>query len=111
MKTLDRLFIDDATWVPVAEVLDEGREKIVKDFSAAHATWAKTTTVALTTIPKVRVLKPDVAIILFHMGFVDSKGNPIPNIDRAIMIVAVEQSGEWKIAAGQLTKQSPPSSR
>lgn len=111
MEALDRLFTDDATWVPAVEVLDEGRERIVKDFSAAHATWAKTTTVALTTIPKIQMLKFDVAIVFFHMGLVDNNGNPLPGIDRAMMIVAVKQSGGWKIAAGQITKESVRSSR
>jgi uncharacterized protein (TIGR02246 family) len=107
MKALDRLFTDDATWVPAAEVIDEGRGNIVKDFSEAHTTWAKTTTVVPTSATKVRTLRPDIAVVLFHLGFVEKQGNRIPDIDRAMLVVAVKQSDGWRIAVGQITKQSP----
>jgi len=45
-KAFDRLFIDDAVWVPVAEARTEARKDIVKDFAEIHATWAETTTVS-----------------------------------------------------------------
>lgn len=109
MKALDRLFTDDATWVPVAEIVDEGRVAIVKDFSEAHTTWAKNTRVILTSVPKVRTLRPDTAVILFHLGFLDKEARRKSNVDRAMLIVAVKQSDGWRIAVGQITKQSPSS--
>jgi len=108
MKALDRLLTDDAIWVPVAEVIDEGRGDIVKDFSEAHTTWAKTTTAVPTSAPKVRTLRPDIAVVLFHLGFLDKQGKRIPDINRAMLVVAVKQSDGWRIAVGQITKQSPP---
>ena len=100
MKALDRLLTDDAIWVPVAEVIDEGRGNIVKDFSEAHTTWAKTTTVVPTSATKVRTLRPDIAVVLFHLGFLDKQGKRIPDIDRAMLVVAVKQSDGWRIAVG-----------
>jgi uncharacterized protein (TIGR02246 family) len=102
-KAFDRLFIDDAIWVPVADARTEGRKDIVKDFAEIHATWAKTTTVRQSAI-KVQRLRPDVAVILFHAKFLEN-GKEVPGIDRAMVIVAVKQTGGWKIATGQITKQ------
>jgi len=105
MKAFDRLFTNEAIWVPVAEVRDEGRINIVKDLGEAHATWAKTTTVVPSAI-KIQSLRSDIAVLLFHVNFVES-GKQVPGIDRAMLIVAVKESDGWKIAAGQITKQSP----
>jgi uncharacterized protein (TIGR02246 family) len=102
-KAFDRLFIDEAIWVPVAEARTEGRTDIVKDFAEIHAMWAKTTTVSRSAM-KVQQLRPDVAVILFHAKFVEN-GREEAGIDRAMVIVAVKQPGGWKIATGQITKQ------
>ncbi len=102
-KAFDRLFIDNAIWVPIAAVRTEGRSNIVKDFADIHATWAKTTSIKQSDI-KVQELRPDVAVILFHGKFIEN-GKEVEGIDRAIVIVAVKQSSGWKIATGQITKQ------
>lgn len=102
-KAFDRLFIDKAVWVPVANVRTEGREQIVKDFAEIHTTWAKSTTVSINTV-KIQQLRPDVAVILFHLKFLEN-GKELEEIDRAMVIVAVKQAGKWKIATGQITKQ------
>jgi len=102
-KVFDRLFIEDAIWVPVAEARTEGRKNIVKDFAEVHATWAKTTTLSQSAI-KVQQLRPDVAVILFHAKFVED-GKEVPGIDRAMVIVAVKEADGWKIATCQITKQ------
>src|SRR5947208_3656101 len=102
-KAFDRLFIDEAIWVPVAEARTEGRRDVVKDFAEIHATWAKTTTVRQSAI-KVQQLRPDVAVILFHAKFLEN-GKEVPGVDRAMVIVAVKQPGGWRIATGQITKQ------
>ena len=107
MKAFDRLFTERAIWVPVAEVRTEGRDKIVADFSEIHSTWAKETTVVPTAV-KVQILRSDVAVVLFHAAYLGADGKTIPGVDRALLIVAVRQEKGWRIAAGQLTKQSPP---
>ena len=102
-KAFDRLFIDEAVWVPVANVRTEGREQIVKDFAEIHAAWAKSTTISINSV-KVQQLRPEVAVILFHLKFLEN-GKELEEIDRAMVIVAVKQAGKWKIATGQITKQ------
>ena len=107
-KAFDRLFTDDAIWVPVAEARVEGRGNIVKDLGEIHATWAKATTVVQSG-REVRTLRPDCAVILFHAGYLDDHGQKVEGVDRAMLIVAVKGSDGWRISVGQITKQSPPS--
>src|SRR5260370_13908167 len=52
MKALDRLLTDDAIWVPVAEVIDEGRGNIVKDFGAPQPHRPQFTPLAPPEVPK-----------------------------------------------------------
>jgi uncharacterized protein (TIGR02246 family) len=103
IKAFHRLFIVDAVWVPVAEVRVEGLNEVVKSFAEIHTTWAKSTTISQSAV-KVQRLRPDVAVIFFHLKYLEG-GKVVPGIDRAMIIVAVKQSDEWKIAAGQITKQ------
>ncbi len=107
-KAFDRLFTDDVIWVPIAEVRTEGR--IVKELAEIHTTgWAKSTTV-IPSATKVRTLRPDVAVILFHLtlaGRLDKQQKRMPDVDRAMIVVAVKGSDGWRIAAGQITKPAP----
>jgi len=102
----EALFTDEAVWVPVAESRLLGRQAIVDDLADIHADWARDTTMAATDIVA-RAVTPDVAVILFHAVYMDASGTPFPGVDRAVMLVATRSSGPWRIAAGQLTKESP----
>ncbi len=105
-KAFDRLFTDDVIWVAGDAGRTEG--SIGKELAEIHTTgWAKETTVTQSAI-KVRKLRRDVAVILFHLtlaGQVDGKS--MPAVDRAMIVVAVKRSGGWRIAAGQITKPAP----
>lgn len=108
IKSFERLFADNAVWVPVAETRLEGRDSIVRDIGAAHASWAKTTTAAQTGDTKVQKLRRDTAVVFFHFGFLDEQGKLISGIDRAFLLVVTKKSSGWRISSGQLTKQSVP---
>ena len=102
-KAFDRLFTQDAIWVPVAETRVLGHADVIKEFEHIHTAWAKNTTIIARDI-KVQSVCPDVAVILFHAKFVqDAKEAPV--LDRAVMMVAVKQDDGWRIATGQITKQ------
>lgn len=103
------LYEPNATWVPVAEERTEGREAILREFAKVHtgAGWALRSTIALKDPPVVHMLRPDVATVFFHMDFI-ADGKPIPGLQRAMILVATRSGTGWKIAAGQLTKESPP---
>ena len=103
VKAFDRLFTANAIWVPIAEVRVEGHADVVKGFEEIHTTWAKKTTVTAKDT-KVQLVRPDVAVILFHAKYLQD-GKEVPVLDRAMIIVAVKEADGWKIAAGQLTKQ------
>ena len=103
VKAFDRLFTADAIWVPVAEVRVVGHTDVVKGFEQIHTTWAKNTTIIAKDI-KVQLVRPDVAVILFHAKYLQD-GKEVPVLDRAMIFVAVKEADGWKIAAGQLTKQ------
>ena len=103
IKGFDRLFTDDAIWVPVAEARVIGHHDVIEGFEEIHSTWAKKTTITAKDT-KVQLVRPDVAVILFHAKYLED-GKEVPGLDRAMMIVAVKEADAWKIAAGQLTKQ------
>jgi uncharacterized protein (TIGR02246 family) len=103
VKAFDRLFTADAIWVPVAEVRVVGHTDAVKGFEEIHTTWARKTTITAKDT-KVQLVRPDVAVILGHAKYLQD-GKEVPVLDRAMIFVAVKEADEWKIAAGQLTKQ------
>lgn len=106
-KAFEALYTPDAVWVPVAEERTEGRQAIVSEFAKVHVGgWAQKTTITMKDVPEVHLLRPDVATIFFHMDFL-MNGQPVPGMQRAMILVATASNGEWKISAGQLTKESP----
>ena len=105
IERFDRLFTDDAVWVAVAESRVAGRPQIVEDFRDIHSSWAQATTVVNSDVATYHA-RPDVAIVVFHAGYLDDAGAVLAGVDRAMMLVAVHDSGTWKVAAGQVTKQS-----
>ena len=111
-QSFEKLYTADAVWVPVAEERTEGREAIVSEFAKIHTGggWAVKTTIAKKGTPEVHLLRPDVATIFFHMDFL-MNGQPVPGLQRAMILVATSTNGDWKISAGQLTKESPASAK
>ncbi len=108
-RAFERLFTEDITWVPIAEVRAEGRSDLVKELAEIHATWAKSTTLTQSAT-KVQPVTPNVAVVFFHSllsGQQDDEGKSMPAADRAMMLVTVKQADGWRIAAGQVTKPSP----
>jgi len=108
IKAFEALYTTDAVWVPVAEERTEGRQAIVSEFAKIHTAggWATRTTITEKETPEVHFVRPDVATIFFHMDFL-MNGQPVPGLQRALILVVASTKGEWKIAAGQLTKESP----
>lgn len=107
-KAFEALYTPDATWVPVAEARTEGRDAIISEFAKIHVGgWAARTTITEKGDHVVHMLRPDVATIFFHMDFI-ADGKPVPGLQRELILVATADHGDWRIAAGQLTKESPP---
>ena len=102
MEAFNQLFADDAIWVPVAESRLQGRAAILEDFTLAP-TWAKTTTIASSELT-VQKLSPAVSALFLRLRYLDADGQTNPGVNHAVLIVAVKESGLWKIASGQITK-------
>ena len=102
-KAFDRLFTEDAIWVPVAETRVVGHSDVIKEFEQIHTKWAKKATIIARDI-KVQSIRPDVDVILFRAKFVQD-AKEVPVLDRAMIMVAVKQVDGWRVAAGQVTKQ------
>ncbi|CAN5335628.1 hypothetical protein BH10PSE4_BH10PSE4_46820 [soil metagenome] len=107
-KGFEALYTPDSVWVPVAEERTEGREAIVGEFAKIHTGggWAMKTTIVKKDVPEVHLLRPDVATIFFRVDFL-MNGQPVPGVKRTLILVTTATNGEWKISAGQLTKESP----
>jgi uncharacterized protein (TIGR02246 family) len=95
------VFAEDAYLVQNVNSRIAGRENIVADFKKAFETSKKTTVLAASDIV-VHSLRPDVAVILFRTQFV---GQEQP---RAVLLVVMKQSEEWRVAALQITKPDLP---
>lgn len=95
------VFTEDGYVVYAVDLRTQGRANIATEMGQAHANWAKTTTMKASDIA-VRPLGPDAAAILFRTEFV---GQQQP---RAVLLAVVKASGEWRIAALQLTKPDSP---
>jgi len=107
-KAFEALYTPDAVWVPIAEERTEGRTAIVSEFAKIHiGGWANKATIVLKEKPEAHLVRPDVATVFFHVDFL-MNGQPVPGVQRALILVAsADKAGDWKIAAGQLTKESP----
>ncbi|MGF7150452.1 uncharacterized protein (TIGR02246 family) [Sphingomonas zeicaulis] len=105
----ERLYSEDATWVPVAEERTQGRDAIVREFASIHGSggWASRSMIALKGTPEIHRLRRDVVTLFFHMDFIRD-GKPVPGLQRALILVATSDRDGWRIAAGQLTKESVP---
>ena len=102
-KAFDRVFTENAIWVPVAERRVVAHAAVIKEFEQIHITWAKKTAIIARDI-KIQSVRPDVAVILFQAKFVQD-AKEAPALDRAMIMVAAKQVDGWRIAAGQVTKQ------
>ena len=104
-KAYDRLFSENAVWVPMAEFRVIGRDEVVKGFAEIHSSWAKDTTASLSDI-HVESVTSDVSIVLFHstVDSPDAQGKSQPGPDRAVILVGVRSADGWRISAGQITK-------
>ncbi|MFJ8917140.1 SgcJ/EcaC family oxidoreductase [Amycolatopsis sp. NPDC102389] len=58
--------------------------------------------------PKVRFVRPDVAIVVSGGGSSLSGGQPEPGRESTLTYVLVEESGGWRVASFQNTRVSDP---
>lgn len=100
----EKLFTQEAYWVPTVDSRLDGRDAITADLTTAHQTWAKRTTLAIDSSGvATREVSPGVAVVLFHAPFRQADGSlTVPG--NAVLLVTVKHGDDWRIAAGQITK-------
>jgi uncharacterized protein (TIGR02246 family) len=93
---------EDADWVTGGGSVYEGRAAI----EAAHREWlsgdAKGTRHAHPGTPKIRFIRPDVAIVdgdSYMGGVRDENGKELPAMFSRYMAIMTKERGEWKVAA------------
>jgi len=110
MKAFGELFAEDADFVNVGGKWWKGRARIQAQHEQAHATRFKSTTLVETNTT-VRLVRPDVAVLHFEWelsGEVDPDGKPAITRHGIMQIVAVQQTGAWRIVSAQNTNTMPP---
>jgi uncharacterized protein (TIGR02246 family) len=105
VKAFERLFTEQAVWVPSAEHRAVGRAEVVEAFAAVLSAFAKDTTMIVSDV-HVESVSPDVAVVYFHCTVepFDPGGTLQPNPPGAVILVAVREADGWRIAGGQLTR-------
>jgi uncharacterized protein (TIGR02246 family) len=110
MKALGELFTEDADYVTAEGKWWKGRTWIQSQLERAHAAKLKTT-MMVETNTTVRTVRPDVAVMHFEWevsGELGADGKPLITRHGILHIVAVKQSGGWRIVSAQDTATMPP---
>lgn len=103
----DRIFAEDAHFIPTYDMMNEGRANVVADIYKAHEGWARET-ILTTSKVSVQQLGPDTAVVHFNVSVNAPAGSDRPPLGRTLLVVVVKQQDGWRIAAGQLTKPNCP---
>ena len=101
MEAFGRLFHEDATFVNRIGQYWRGRERVVAEHAAIHATIYKDTTIS-NRVQDVDMVGENSAIV--HVRSTATLGPAMPHgplqISAQFMYVATRRNGEWRIQAG-----------
>ncbi len=102
----DRLFTDDAHFIPTYDLVAEGRADVVAGIYQGHqeGTGGFRETSLTTSKVSVQPLGTDAAVVHFNVSIHLPPGRNLPPLERTLLLVAVKQQDGWRIASGQLTK-------
>ncbi len=104
-----RLFTEDADYVTFFGANMPGRRLIESSHRALFEGPLKGSKVSCgTDVPRVRFVRPDVAIVVIGGGSSLSGGVPEPGRDSTITYVLVEEDDGWRVASFQNTRVSDP---
>lgn len=102
----DRLFADDAHFIPTYELVAEGRTDVVAGIYQGHeeGTGAFRETTLAPSKVVVQSLGAEAAVVHFNaLIHVPARFN-LPPLERTLLLVVVRQQDGWRIKSGQLTK-------
>jgi uncharacterized protein (TIGR02246 family) len=97
------VFTEDAHFIPIYDVVAEGRAGIAAGIHAAHVegAWAAGSTLTLSKVVA-QPLGSDSAVLHFNVSIRQAGDQPV--LERTMLMALVAQPDGWRIAAAQLTK-------
>jgi uncharacterized protein (TIGR02246 family) len=102
---------EDADWVSGDGSITTGRAAIENDHREAFSTFAKGSRHTHPGTPKIRFIRPDVAILdgdSYMAGLHDESGKELPPHVSSYMAVLVKEHGDWKVTAFRSLPQVKP---
>ncbi|ANN22143.1 DUF4440 domain-containing protein [Amycolatopsis orientalis] len=106
-----RLFTEDADYVTFFGMNMPGRAVIESAHRALFEGPLKGSKLAGGGEPKVRFIRPDVAIVVAGGGSSRAGGKPEPGRESTLTYVLVKESDGWRVASFQNTRVSDPAAR
>lgn len=102
----DRLFTDDAHFIPTYDLVAEGRADVVAGIYQGHeeGTGGFRETTLTPSKVSVQPLGAEAAVVHFNVSIYPPARLAMPPLERTLLLVVVEQQDGWRIASGQLTK-------
>lgn len=102
----DRLFTDDARFIPTYDLVAVGRANVVAGIYQGHEEGTGPFRETTLTPSKVAVqqLNADAAVVHFNVSIHLPPDRKLPPLERTLHLVVVKQQDGWRIASGQLTK-------
>lgn len=102
----DRLFTNDAHFIPTYDLVAEGRTDVVAGIYQGHEEGAggfRETTLVPSKVA-VQSLGADAAVVHFNASIHVPPRFNLPPLERTLLVVVVRQQDGWRITSGQLTK-------
>lgn len=107
LAAFERIFTEDARFIPTYDVVNEGGANVAAYIYKAHEGWARDTTLTTSKV-SVQQLRRDTAVVHFNVSVNAPAGRDLPPLGRTLLLVVVKGEDGWRIASGQLTKPNCP---